>query len=232
VKAAMLAAADLRPHPSNVRDDLGDLTELAASIRAVGLLQPLLVRPHPAGGFLVQDGHRRLGALKLAGVQRAMCLIREAGDTGDDLALMVASAMHKQLSPLELASAFCALRNRGMGVPAIARATGYSTRTVGARLILLDLPEEAQDMVAERRLTLADAEDLARQLRTRPHASSRASSATKAAWLTKTHPLAGAVGRACTHGGSRVLIGGVGCGQCWEQTIRDTAVLQATAEAA
>ena len=96
----------------------------------------------------------------------------------------------------------------------------------------LDLPEEAQDMVAERRLTLADAEDLARQLKTRPRASTRGSSATKAAWLTKTHALAGAVKRVCTHGGSRVLICGIGCGQCWQQTIRDTAVLQATAEAA
>lgn len=228
----MVAVADLHTHPSNVREDLGDLTELAASIHAVGLLQPLQVKTRPAGGFLLQDGHRRLGALKLAGVQRAMCLIREAGDTVDDLAIMVASAMHKQLSPLELAGAFAALQNRGMGIPAIARATGYSARTVGARLILLNLPEEAQEMVAEKRLSVASAQDLARQLRVAPSAVTRATSVKKSAWLTKSHPLAAAAARRCDHAHARTVVGGVACGQCWEQTIRyDTQVADRAAAA-
>jgi ParB/RepB/Spo0J family partition protein len=229
----MLAVAELHPHPSNVREDLGDLTELAASLRAVGQLMPLLVRPRPrSDGFVVQDGNRRLGALNLAGIQRALCLVREDTDGAEDLTLMVASAMHKQLTPLELANAFCALRNRGMGAGAISRATGYSTRTVGARLLLLDLPVEAQEMVAERRLTLAEAEDLARQLKVTTKATTRASSPAKASWLSKTHRLAAAVRLRCGHAGTRVLIGGVGCGQCWEQVIGEAAVATAHQEAA
>jgi ParB family chromosome partitioning protein len=220
----MVDVADLRPHPTNVRTDLGDLTELAASITAVGLLQPLLVKPRPAGGWIVVDGNRRLGALQLTLVKRVLCVMREAGDSADDVAVMVAAALHKQLAPLDLAEAFKALRNRGMAVAQIARATGYATRTVASRLMLLDLPDEAQRMIVEKRLSLADAENLAETLAVKPHATTRARSAVKSAWLTKNHPLAVAARSACAglagHNGTRAMVGGVACGQCWEDAIR------------
>ncbi|MBV9292035.1 MAG: ParB-like nuclease domain-containing protein [Frankiales bacterium] len=55
-RAAMLPAARLVPHPKNVRASLGDLTELVASIRAVGLVQPLVVTRHPRRRARAQDG--------------------------------------------------------------------------------------------------------------------------------------------------------------------------------
>lgn len=225
MKVAVVQVADLHPHPSHIRSDLGDdLAELAASIRAVGLLQPLLVSPRAGGGVTVLDGVRRREALKRAHIDRALCLVEEPGDVSRDIALMLAGAMNKQLTPLEQADAFEALRNLGMNATQIARATGYSTRTIGARLILAALLDEARALVAERELTLADAEVLARQLRGGVKAQTRATSAVKCRWLAKTHPLAKAVSDGCGHGGVRVMVGGVGCGQCWESAIRDDAV--------
>lgn len=226
MKAAVVLVADLVPHPSRIRSDLGPLDELTASIRAVGLLQPLLVTARPGQKVTVIDGVRRTVALQNAKVDKALCLVLEPGDVSRDIATMLAAAMHKELTPLEQADAFSALRHRGLTQQQIARATGYSTRTVGARLILADLPDDARAMVAERRLTLADAEDLARQLRGGVKASTRASSPVKARWLAKTHPLAKKVSDGCGHGGTRQMIGGVGCGQCWESAIRDDAVAQ------
>ena len=173
-----------------------------------------------------------MAALRLAKVDRALCLVREESDLRRDIVIMVASAMHKQLTPMELARAFDALRNQQMGPPAIARATGYSERTVRARLILLDLPDEVQDLVAHDRLTLADAEQLARDLHKAPTASTRPHTARKSSWLTASHPLAAAAKAICDHAGTRALVGSVACGQCWETVIRDDAVCDATAAAA
>src|SRR5674476_548592 len=147
--------------------------------------------------------------------------MQEPGDLNRDVATMLAASMHKQLNPIEQANAFTALKNRGQTIHQIARASGFSTRTIGARLILLNLPPEAQDLVAANRISLGDAEDLARQLaQKKSTASTRPASVKRAAWLTKTHPLAAAVKAVCVHAGTRTMIGGVGCGQCWEQTIR------------
>lgn len=226
MKAALVPVADLALHPSRIRVDLGELDELTASIRAVGLLQPLLVTARPGAKVTVIDGVRRHAALVNARVDKALCLVLEPGDVSRDIATMLAAAMHKGLTPLEQADAFAALRHRGLTQRQIARATGYSMRTVGARLILADLPDDAKALVVERKLTLADAEDLAKQLRGGVKASTRPSSPVKARWLGKTHPLAKKVADGCGHGGTRQMVGGVGCGQCWESAIRDDAVAQ------
>ncbi len=54
----------IRPHPANVREHLGDLTDLVASIRAQGILQPLVVQPDPKrhGCYIILAGHRRYEA--------------------------------------------------------------------------------------------------------------------------------------------------------------------------
>lgn len=226
MRAALVPVAHLELHASRIRTDLGDLDELTSSIRSVGLLQPLLVTAKAGEKVTVIDGARRRAALIAAGVDRALCLVLEPGDVSRDIATMLAAAMHKDLTPLEQADAFAALRHRGMTQVQIARATGYCTRTIGSRLILAALPDDARAMVADRRLTLADAEELAKQLRGGVKATTRAVSPVKARWLSKTHPLAKKVSDGCGHGGTRVMIGGVGCGQCWESAIRDDAVAQ------
>lgn len=205
----------LHPHPDNARKELGDLTELAQSIRAVGLMQPLVVVPH-RGGWRVIDGHRRLAAAKLAGVKSLPCIATRPGDIDSDTALMLAAAMHKQLEPIERARAFARLRASGLTVAEIARRTGYAASTVSHGLLLATLPAEAQDMVASKEITVAQGTQLARQgsaATSRPHVA-------KPKWLTNTHRLAADVTRACGHHEHRAVIGGVGCGQCWEHAIR------------
>lgn len=79
MKAAVVLVADLVPHPSRIRSDLGPLDELTASIRAVGLLQPLLVSARPGQKVTVIDGVRRTVALQNAKVDKALCLVLEPG---------------------------------------------------------------------------------------------------------------------------------------------------------
>lgn len=211
----------IHPHPDNARVDLGDLTELAQSIRAVGLLQPIVV-VQVRNGWRVIDGHRRLAAAKLAGARSLPCLATKPGDVDHDTALMLAAAMHKALEPIERARAFTKLRASGLSVAEIARRTGYGASTVSGGLLLAQLPEEAQDKVATRELTVAQATDLARQVRSNAggevvHHVPRAQ---KPKWLSKTHRLAAEVARSCGHREMRAVVGGVGCGQCWEHAIR------------
>lgn len=209
----------LRPNPANVRGDLGDLSELAASIRSKGLLQPLVVQQHAGGTWLVLDGHRRLAAAKLAGVRAVPCLATKPGDLNAQRATMLAAAMHKRLEPIEAARAFRALRDAGMSVTEIATQTGYAASTVSSRLRLLTLPEEAQDMVTAKELTVREATEFARQVQ-RTGTGTAALGALRTAWFGKGHALYAAVREACDHGDIRVMIAAAACGNCWEDAIR------------
>ena len=73
----MLPVDSLFPHPDNPRKDVGDVTELAESIKANGILQNLTVVPSPTfrGQYIVIIGHRRLAASKVAGLETVPCVI-------------------------------------------------------------------------------------------------------------------------------------------------------------
>jgi hypothetical protein len=72
-----IAVSQLYPHPDNPRKDLGDLTELADSIKANGIYQNLTVIPREPDGYTVIIGHRRLSAAKLAGLEKVPCIVAE-----------------------------------------------------------------------------------------------------------------------------------------------------------
>lgn len=76
IDAREVALEEIHPSPNNARRELGDLSELAASIHAVGILQPLLVVPND-DGFELVAGHRRLAAARLAGLMIAPVVVRE-----------------------------------------------------------------------------------------------------------------------------------------------------------
>ena len=80
----------LDPHPHNPRRDLGDLTELAASIEAQGIRQNLLVVPSPEDGgrFRIVIGHRRAAAARIAGVAHVPAVVDESLSTSEQLVLM------------------------------------------------------------------------------------------------------------------------------------------------
>lgn len=228
---------DLHPHRNNVRSNAEhDLGELAESIRSVGVLQPLLVQ-RANGRFTIVDGHRRYYAAMLAGRRTVPCLPAAAVDFRTQVELMLASAMSARLKPVDMAKAFRTLRDDlALSVAEIARRTGYSQATVRDRLSLLALPVEAQRMLERGDLSNADAVELARQAIAQRSAAGNTRETTRETtrggvvpahrrpgWFTRTHPLAATVKATCTHNTERVMVGGIGCGQCWEHAITTAA---------
>lgn len=216
----------LRAHPANIRDDLGDLTEMALSIKEHGILQPLTATEDPGhpGKLLLLAGHRRLGGATLAGLKALPVVIRHGVANEDDqLVLMLVENTHRRdLNPVERAEAYGALRNRGLTISEIARRTGTLASTVSYYLNLLMLdPVERQEVregtrnSTEAIATVRDARQEARAqagapLRGRPKAAS-------ASWFGPTHRLASTVRAICNHGAAKV--GQCGCGPCWERAI-------------
>lgn len=153
----------LHDHPSNPRKDLGDLAELADSIRVHGILEPLIVGPHPKGYVLIA-GHRRRAAAKLAGQKTVPCIVR--ADLDDDAsqlsAMLVENLQRSDLTPVEEAHAYeQMLAFPEWNVGRIAKATGRAERTVKLRLGLARLPEKVLDKVQARQIPLDQAEVLA-----------------------------------------------------------------------
>lgn len=211
---------DLVENGLNPREHFDGLEDLAASIRAKGVLQPLIVNAR-AGRLIVTDGARRLRAARLAGREVVPCLVTSGVDEREVLTSMLAAAMHKELRPIEQAKAFASLqREHGYTTAEISRTTGYSQAIVRMRLSLLELPREVQRMVDAEEITLANAFDLARKVKAAKSGSTQPFSTRRSTWLTKTHPLADSVACPPEHDGTRQRIGGVGCGQCWEDAIR------------
>lgn len=225
----------IHPHPANVREDLGDLTELAASIDVHGVLQPLTVRPHPtrSGHYELLAGHRRYAAARQSGRDRVPVTVRHGvGDDGQALELMlVENCQRAELNPMEKAEAMGALVNRGYTAADVARRTGLSASTVSYYLTLLELDDGSRAKVRTGQVAVTDAVAAVRRTRRKRRAKARADAGQPAtedyAWepdyLTGNHPLARKAARLCDarEHTMRRRIGKIACGQCWESAIRD-----------
>jgi ParB family chromosome partitioning protein len=220
----------LREHPANIRADLGDLTELAASITAQGILQPLVVQPHPSepGAYEVIAGHRRLAAARLTRVQQIPVTVRRPDGRSPGAAvevMLVENCMRRDLGPVEKAEAMGALRNYGLSAAQIARRTGLSDATVGYYLSLLELDDDARRQVRDGRIPVGQAIAAVRRVRARQR-SSRGRPRQGPVWepdhLDARHPLARKANAMCDarEHTMRRRIGKVACGQCWETVIR------------
>jgi ParB/RepB/Spo0J family partition protein len=161
-----------RVHPAddNVRAELTDLDGLADSIREVGILQPLLLQPHPSidGHYRIVAGHRRHAAARLAGlthvpfVSYTVTVHEHAHDVVRVLAMAAENLQRVDLSPLEEARTFDRLRTAGLSQRKIAAAVGKTQAHVSRRLALLELPERAQTLVDTGRITLEEGVELGR----------------------------------------------------------------------
>jgi ParB family chromosome partitioning protein len=154
------------PHnPRHLRDDDPGLRELADSIAAVGVLQPLVVRAlNKAGGvFEIVAGERRHRAAKLAGLESAPATVRELTDEQALEITVTENLQREDLSPLEEAQGFHQLlRLPGSDVAKVAARLGRSVRYVYDRLKLLSLTDEAQKLLNDDRITAGHAILLAR----------------------------------------------------------------------
>ena len=145
----------ITPHATNVRKDLGDLAELAASIKGMGVLQPLTVAPQ-GGDYVLIAGHRRHAAAVKAGVATVPCVVRPDLDTTAKQlqAMLVENLQRSDLTVMEEADAYAQLELLGVKEAAIAKTTGRSKATVHQRLQLAALPNERREQIANGKLTI------------------------------------------------------------------------------
>ena len=153
---AQLSVEQIHPNPRQPRrrfePEAG--SGLAKSIEAQGLLQPVVVRPRPAGGYELIAGERRWRAAREAGVAKVPALVRDADDQQSLLLSLVENVAREQLSPVEEARAYAILVDEfGLGVGDIADRVGRSTPAVSNRLRLLELPDDVLWMIARGELT-------------------------------------------------------------------------------
>ena len=129
------------------------IKELAASIREVGILQPLVIRSTETGFELIA-GERRLRAAKEAGLDRVPVLIRQAGESESMEMALVENLQREDLNPLETAAAYQALMDSfGLTKDQLANRLGKSRAAVTNTLRLTRLPDSIRAMVLAEKLS-------------------------------------------------------------------------------
>lgn len=154
----------IEPHPHNPRKNVGDVTELADSIKQSGLLQNLTVVPHPVqiGQYRALIGHRRLAAAKQAGLECVPCVIIEDLSLAEQVAIMVAENMQRQdLTILEQVESIQLMIDLGMSVEEVSEKTGLGKSTVYKRRALSTFESAEFKKSVERGGTLQDYEKVA-----------------------------------------------------------------------
>jgi ParB family chromosome partitioning protein len=145
----------IRPNTHQPRRNFSEtsIKELAASIREVGILQPLVIRSTEAGFELIA-GERRLRAAKEAGLDRVPVLIRHAGEGESMEMALVENLQREDLNPLETAAAYQALMDSfGLTKDQLAARLGKSRAAVTNTLRLTRLPESIRAMVLTDKLS-------------------------------------------------------------------------------
>ena len=163
----------LYPHPGNPRKDVGDVTELAESIKANGIFQNLTVvidgagveKAHPeedVDGYTVIIGHRRLAAAKLAELEGVPCMVVEMDEREQAATMLLENMQRSDLTVYEQAQGFQMMLDLGETQDGIAQKTGFSKTTIRHRLKLLELDPEEFAKAQERQATFGDYMELER----------------------------------------------------------------------
>ena len=127
--------------------DEAALQELADSITQHGVLQPLLVRPLPEGGYQLVAGERRWRASRMAGLKEVPVVIRELSDVETMEIAIIENLQREDLNPIEEAEGLQALIDRcGFTQEDVAVSVGKSRPAIANALRLLKLPQEVRDM--------------------------------------------------------------------------------------
>ena len=153
-----------------LRMDEASLADLAASIKARGVMQPILVRPADSGGYEIIAGERRWRAARLAGLAQVPALVRQVEDDAALAMALIENIQREDLNPLEEAAGLERLINEfGMTHEATAQAVGRTRSAVSNLLRLLALAPPVQQLLREDKLDMGHARallalDAARQL--------------------------------------------------------------------
>ncbi|TMK77621.1 MAG: ParB/RepB/Spo0J family partition protein [Actinobacteria bacterium] len=142
------------PRQPRKRFDHEATAGLAESIRAQGIIQPVVLRPRAAGGYELIAGERRWRAAREAGVEALPALVRDVADRDALLLGLVENVAREELSPVEEARAYALLTDEfGLSLGEIAERVGGSKPAVSNRLRLLELPDDVLAMVERGELT-------------------------------------------------------------------------------
>jgi len=159
-KIVFINTHNLYPHPDNPRKNIGDVTELAESIKKNGIMQNLTVMPLSAldeipekqpdadsmsllSDFIVLIGHRRLEASRKAGIQEVPCRIISKITRSDQIGIMLEENMQRNdLTFYEEAQSFQTMLDLGETAESISQKTGFSKSTVYHRLNIAKLNQE------------------------------------------------------------------------------------------
>ena len=148
--------------------DVNELEELADSIQSEGLMQPITVRPDGEGGYQIVAGERRWRAHCILqhrgepGFDTIPCHVKQMDDLTRDISAIVENLLRVDIAPLEEASAFGRLVDRGMTAADIAKRTGKSPTRIEQRLSLLRLAPDIAGFLAAKRLDDSHATEIAR----------------------------------------------------------------------
>ena len=160
-----MAVMELRPDevefdPKNPRSEIGDVSDLVASIRAHGLIQPITVRRTEEGKFVVVAGNRRLAALKE--LKRSVNAIEVEFSTEKEYqeVSVAENIVRSQMSPVDEAKAVASLFRRGKGRMEIGAMFGKSARWAEARYRIAKLGGKALEYLEQGKINLGHAEAL------------------------------------------------------------------------
>lgn len=157
-----IAVASIRPHPGQPRRHFDDaaLDELARSIAARGVIQPIVVRPHD-GGYQIVAGERRWRAAQRAQLHEIPAVVRDFSETETLEVALVENIQRQDLNAIEEAEAYQRLiQDYGHSQEELARLVHKSRSHVANLIRLLALPAPVRDMVADGRLSMGHARAL------------------------------------------------------------------------
>jgi ParB family transcriptional regulator, chromosome partitioning protein len=146
----------IRPNSRQPRRRLDGegIDELAESIRAQGLVQPVVVRVSKEGGYELIAGERRWRAAKVAGLATVPALVRETDDRDALLLALVENVAREDLSPVDEARAYAVLMDEfSLGLGEVAEQVGRSKPTVSNRVRLLELPDDVLGLLERGQLS-------------------------------------------------------------------------------
>jgi ParB family transcriptional regulator, chromosome partitioning protein len=165
----------IKPNPNQPRTKIDQeaLSALASSIEANGVVQPLLVRPLPDGSYELIAGERRWRAAQAAGLAKVPAVVRDQELAERLQVALIENMVREDLNPVDEARACAALVDQlGLSKEDLARRVGRSRPAVSNLIRLLDLPDEALELLESgelseghgRALLTADGNDVRRRL--------------------------------------------------------------------
>jgi len=150
------------PYQPRTHFDDEAIQELAASIRATGVLQPVLVRRNPGGGgYQLVVGERRLRATIIAGIKRIPAIVKDVADREMMELSLVENIQRENLNPIEEAKAYQTLvKELGLTHDQVSERVGKQRVSITNSMRLLGLPDEVQEMVSRETLSAGHARAL------------------------------------------------------------------------